>query len=1214
MFVNPGNTSYDVSGLTVDGDTLTNVGSYIVDTQIPGSISFTNVTASGVTDGGFLNLGNVAFTVNTSGDTGWSPAPPATAIPAGNPLWVYPDVLTFQTTEGSPNTQQLAVLNAAYQATMIGAISPSGGFSETDNCSGTALAAAQYETATEGTCTIDVTFNGAGSGITTGTLTIPNSAGNAVVVQLVGSTGGNTQNPQPTVTPTSLTFAPQLVGTTSAPLSVTLSNPTGAATLAVGAISILPSVGFTQTDTCGGSLVAGASCTISVRFAPTSAGPQSSSLSIATSLSTLTVALFGSASAPPSIPTGLLAAPSGSGAVTVSWTTSAGSAPITYNVYRGLTSGSEGATPVATGLSILNCTDTGLTNGTTYYYVVSATNPVGTSGKSAEVAASPSTPLLQINAGGPAAAPFAADEDFNTGTEFPTSNTVSLAGVGNPAPEAVYQDVRWAPSFAYTIPNLNAGSTYTVRLHFAELSWTAAGQRVFNVAINGTPVLTNFDIVAVAGPLQALIEQFTATANSSGQIVISFTQGTADNPEIAGIEILGSSSITTPPTAPSTPAGLAATPGSGSVLLSWTASTGTAPITYNVYRGTASGETLLTSADATASYTDSSVTAGTTYYYKVSATNSVGTSGLSSEVSATVIPTGTAPSIPAALTATPGSGSISLSWTASSGSTPITYTVYRGTTSGGEALLASAIATTGYTDSSVTAGITYYYEVSATNSFGTSAKSSEVNGGSGPASTKMVFAHYMVTNQDYQDDSDPTGQLKVQAYEKEIQQAQAAGINGFALNAGSWLSSGSASEYYIAYAAQMFQAAVNLNSGFKLFFSIDFCCGNGISDAEDAMRRFANDPIFSQVYFKYNGKFVLSTFSGDELGTAAWAQIRSDLANGTNPSTQSVNTTAWPTIEVGGPPSNAGLQVAIVPAFIGAFGGEVPTESQVQSGFNTWSPYIDGALYWGIAGVPGSGGSLDQITSSEAYASVLHAGGKLYMAPVCLQFWGSDADRYFEYSGYSGIRKMWMDAINVSHPDWVEIITWNDFIEGSYVSPIDDPNNPNYPFANFLTGSGLPTQPGPTGYFHSHKGATALLPYFIQWYKTGIQPTITNDSIYWAYRTQSVNDRAASNIPAVNSATNYGPIADEIYVTANLAQAGTLVVTSGSKVTSFSLTPGSTDVQAPFADGNTPTFTFTPTGSSAPELNGSGTDPIGIYTYLPAGGTAMAEQLLPGTC
>ena len=441
---------------------------------------------------------------------------------------------------------------------------------------------------------------------------------------------------------------------------------------------------------------------------------------------------------------------------------------------------------------------------------------------------------------------------------------------------------------------------------------------------------------------------------------------------------------------------------------------------------------------------------------------------------------------------------------------------------------------------------------------------------------RLVFAHYMVTNQDYQGNTDPTQEAKVAAYEREIQQAQAAGIDGFALNVGGWLNQ----TYYIVYSAQIFEAAVRLNSGFKLMFSADMCCGNGMSDVEDMVRRFANDPRYSQVYFKNNGKVVLTTFSGDNMGTSFWQQVKSDLATGGNPSTTSEpNALA----EVSGPPSNAPLNIFLVPAFF--WGGEIPTLSSVQQGFSQWSSTIDGSFYWGIAGVPGSGGSLDQIPSSEDYASVVHGGGKLYMAPICLQFWGANADRYYEYSGAAGMRKMWMDAINVSHPDWVEIITWNDFIEGSYVSPIDDPNK--YQFANFLDTTGVPSST--LGYFHSHQGATALLPYFIQWYKTGVQPTINNDSIYWFYRTQSLNSNAGT--PAVSAGTNYGPMADVIYVTANLPAPAFLKVTSGSQVWTFNLAAGSSDVQAPFTVGTTPTFELDRSGVAVIPAT-SGTDAI----------------------
>ena len=429
---------------------------------------------------------------------------------------------------------------------------------------------------------------------------------------------------------------------------------------------------------------------------------------------------------------------------------------------------------------------------------------------------------------------------------------------------------------------------------------------------------------------------------------------------------------------------------------------------------------------------------------------------------------------------------------------------------------------------------------------------------------RMVFAHYMVTNQDYQGDTDPTQEAKIAAYQQEIRQAQVEGIDGFALNVGGWLKQ----PYYIRYSAQIFEAAVRLNSGFKLMFSADMCCGNGMNDIEDMVRRFANDPRYSQVYFKNENKVVLTTFSGDKLGAPFWEQLKSDLATGAHPST-STEPTAM--AEVGGVPRNAPIQIFLVPAFF--WGGEIPALSSIERDFTQWKSMIDGFFYWGIAGVPGSGGRSDQLPSSDRYASVLHASGKIYMAPVCLQFWGVNDHRYFEYGGAAGMRKMWMDAINVSHPEWVEIVTWNDFVEGSYVSPIDDPNK--HRFANALNVTGVPS--GAPGYFHTHSGATALLSYFIQWYKTGVQPAINTDSLYWFYRTQSM--RSNADEPALPRSATHGRVADVIYVTANLLAPAILEVTSGSALSKISLPAGSTDVYAPFITGTTPSFELVRNGT-----------------------------------
>lgn len=148
----------------------------------------------------------------------------------------------------------------------------------------------------------------------------------------------------------------------------------------------------------------------------------------------------------------------------------------------------------------------------------------------------PASQSVSVNAGGNAEGAFAADKDYSGGTSSSTTAAISTAGVTNPAPQAVYQTERFG-NFTYTIPGFAAGSAHTVRLHFAEFYWTQTGQRIFNVKINGTTVLSNFDIVAAAGgPDKAIVEQFPATANSSGQIVVQFTT-VKDNAKLSGLEI-----------------------------------------------------------------------------------------------------------------------------------------------------------------------------------------------------------------------------------------------------------------------------------------------------------------------------------------------------------------------------------------------------------------------------------------------------------------------------------------------------------------------------------------------------------------------------------------------------------------------------------------------------------------------------------------------------
>ncbi len=288
----------------------------------------------------------------------------------------------------------------------------------------------------------------------------------------------------------------------------------------------------------------------------------------------------------PSAPTSLVAS-GASGRVALSWAVPAsdGGSPITgYNVYRGTSPGGESATPVATNVPSNNFTDTSATNGTTYYYVVAAVNTVGVSLKSSEASATPNQP---------ATAPSA-----------PTGLTAT-GGTGNVM-------LTWSP------PASNGGAAVTGYNLYR--GTTSSGE-------SSAPVATS-----ITGT------SFTDTG---------LTNGTTYYYTVAAVNAVGSSpqsseaSATPLATAPSAPLNVVASSGNAQATVAWSvpASNGGSPITgYNVYRGTSPGaesSTPVATSITGTSFTDTGLTNGTTYYYRVAAVNAVGISPQSSEASVT---------------------------------------------------------------------------------------------------------------------------------------------------------------------------------------------------------------------------------------------------------------------------------------------------------------------------------------------------------------------------------------------------------------------------------------------------------------------------------------------------------------------------------------------------------------------------------------------------
>ncbi len=441
--------------------------------------------------------------------------------------------------------------------------------------------------------------------------------------------------------------------------------------------------------------------------------------------------------APPAGPTSLTATPVSNSQVQLNWTASTTSdTNLTYNIFRSTTSGSEHsisntnmANMIATGVKGTSFTDVMLTPGTTYFYQVNATSQAsGESALSNEAAGSvPTTGTnvqpIAISAGGLVGVNnFVQDTGFSGGATNAYPDVIDVSGVANPAPQSVYRTERWAP-FTYTIPNLTPGGSYSVRLHFAETAFAAAGQRAFNVAINGTTVLANYDIFADAGAeFKATEKVFTSTADSAGKIAIAFTAGTNGaphtNPSLRGIEIIPAGGACTAPAAPTSFSATAVS--SSEIDLSWTASTG--PVCGGLtYKVTRNGTQIATGLSGT-SLKDTGLTASTTYNYTVTAVNSAGSSSAAS-TSATTPAACSAPPTPTNFTATAVSSSeIDLGWTASTGPScggAVSYNVTRNGTQ-----IATGQAGTTLNDTGLAASTTFNYTVAAVNSVGASAAAS----------------------------------------------------------------------------------------------------------------------------------------------------------------------------------------------------------------------------------------------------------------------------------------------------------------------------------------------------------------------------------------------------------------------------------------------------------------------------------------------------------
>jgi fibronectin type 3 domain-containing protein/C1A family cysteine protease len=465
----------------------------------------------------------------------------------------------------------------------------------------------------------------------------------------------------------------------------------------------------------------------------------------------------------PGTPAGLSASP-GNSQVTLSWQAPAddgGSSITGYRVYRGYSSSSL---TFAASVSSTQYQITGLTNGLTYYFSVSAINSVGEGSRCTAVSATPTQSTS------PPSAPLGLDADAGNRRIDLSWNAPSDNGGSGITSYKVYrgtsssfQSYRTTVfSTSYTDTSVTNGVTY----YYSVSAVNSAGEGDRSSVASATPQepaeqtvpSAPQNLVGVPGDSTVTLSWNPPADDGGSQITgykiyrrneeaswyyvysigiqTSYTFSGLTNGHNYLFSVCAKNNlgygprcgeITVTPgggtSVPSSPQNLDAVGGNGEVSLSWqtSLSDGGSPITgYRVYKGTSSSTQSFLAQVSGLGYVDNSVVNGLTYYYRITAVNSAGEGPSSSIVSVTPQAGIEKPSAPVSLSASSGDGRVTLTWNqpADDGGSPITgYRVYRGISSSNMPLF-TTLSGTSLTDSTVSNGVTYYYKVTAVNGAG----------------------------------------------------------------------------------------------------------------------------------------------------------------------------------------------------------------------------------------------------------------------------------------------------------------------------------------------------------------------------------------------------------------------------------------------------------------------------------------------------------------